>query len=40
MELVYTGLVNAVNHENVVRSIKLTGETIIPALHTDATTVG
>jgi hypothetical protein len=26
------------SHENVVRSIKLMGETLIPALHADAVT--
>lgn len=35
-ELIYTGFVNAMTHENVMRSIKLTGETLIPALHADA----
>jgi len=39
VELVYTGMVNAMSHENVVRSIKLTGEALIPALHAGATTV-
>jgi alkanesulfonate monooxygenase SsuD/methylene tetrahydromethanopterin reductase-like flavin-dependent oxidoreductase (luciferase family) len=39
VELIYTGFVNAMTHENVVRSIKLTGEAVIPALHADAATV-
>lgn len=38
-ELIYTGFSNAMSHENVVRSIKLTGETVIPALHSGAATV-
>jgi hypothetical protein len=28
------------SHENVVRSIKIMGETLIPALHADAVSVG
>jgi alkanesulfonate monooxygenase SsuD/methylene tetrahydromethanopterin reductase-like flavin-dependent oxidoreductase (luciferase family) len=39
VELVYTGFTNAMRHENVVRSIKLTGHSLIPALHADADTV-
>jgi len=33
------GVVNAMSHENVVRSIKLTGEAVIRALHAGAATV-
>ncbi len=33
VELIYTGFSNAMSHENVVRSIKITGEAVIPALH-------
>ncbi|MGH3248581.1 MAG: hypothetical protein ACRDOI_20590, partial [Trebonia sp.] len=39
VELIYTGFVNAMSHENVVRSIKLTGEAVIPAVHAGAATV-
>lgn len=39
VELIYTGFSNAMSHENVVRSIKLTGKALIPALHADAATV-
>jgi uncharacterized protein (UPF0128 family) len=39
VEFIYTGFVNAMSHENVVRSIKLTGEAVIPALHAGAATV-
>ncbi|WP_216896759.1 LLM class flavin-dependent oxidoreductase [Nocardia alni] len=39
MEFVYTGLINAMSHENVLRSIKLSGETILPALHSGTDTV-
>jgi alkanesulfonate monooxygenase SsuD/methylene tetrahydromethanopterin reductase-like flavin-dependent oxidoreductase (luciferase family) len=40
VELVVTGSAGALSHENVVRSIKLMGETLVPALHSDADTVG
>jgi alkanesulfonate monooxygenase SsuD/methylene tetrahydromethanopterin reductase-like flavin-dependent oxidoreductase (luciferase family) len=33
VELIVTGAAGAMSHENVVRSIKLMGETLIPALH-------
>jgi alkanesulfonate monooxygenase SsuD/methylene tetrahydromethanopterin reductase-like flavin-dependent oxidoreductase (luciferase family) len=35
VELIVTGTAGAMSHENVVRSIKLMGETLIPALHSD-----
>jgi hypothetical protein len=35
VELIVTGAAGAMSHENVVRSIKLMGETLIPALHAD-----
>jgi alkanesulfonate monooxygenase SsuD/methylene tetrahydromethanopterin reductase-like flavin-dependent oxidoreductase (luciferase family) len=38
IELIVTGAAAAMSHENVVRSIKLMGETLIPALHADAVT--
>lgn len=40
VELILTGFVNAMSHENVIRSTKLIGETLIPMLHADAATVG
>ena len=40
VELVVTGAAGAMSHENVVRSIKLTGETLVPALHADDDAVG
>ena len=39
VELIVTGAAGAMSHENVVRSIKLVGETLIPALHAPAVTV-
>jgi alkanesulfonate monooxygenase SsuD/methylene tetrahydromethanopterin reductase-like flavin-dependent oxidoreductase (luciferase family) len=36
VELIVTGAAGAMSHENVVRSIRLMGETLIPALHSDA----
>lgn len=33
VELLVTGAANAMSHENVIRSIKLIGQTLIPALH-------
>lgn len=40
VELIVTGAVNAMSHENVVRSIKLMGSTLLPALHADADSIG
>jgi alkanesulfonate monooxygenase SsuD/methylene tetrahydromethanopterin reductase-like flavin-dependent oxidoreductase (luciferase family) len=40
VELIITGAAAAMSHENVVRSIKIMGETLIPALHADAVSVG
>ena len=40
VELIVTGAAAAMDHENVMRSIKLMGETLIPALHADAVTAG
>jgi alkanesulfonate monooxygenase SsuD/methylene tetrahydromethanopterin reductase-like flavin-dependent oxidoreductase (luciferase family) len=40
VELIVTGSTNAMSHENVVRSIKLMGETLVPALHADAAVIG
>jgi alkanesulfonate monooxygenase SsuD/methylene tetrahydromethanopterin reductase-like flavin-dependent oxidoreductase (luciferase family) len=39
VEFFYHGFINAMSHENVIRSIKLTGQTLIPALHDGADTV-
>jgi hypothetical protein len=36
VELILTGFVNAMSHENVIRSTKLIGETLIPELHANA----
>ncbi len=38
VELNLTGGAGALSHENVMRSIKLMGETLLPALHADAAT--
>lgn len=35
LELLFTGVAGAMSHENVVRSIKLTGQSVLPALHAD-----
>jgi alkanesulfonate monooxygenase SsuD/methylene tetrahydromethanopterin reductase-like flavin-dependent oxidoreductase (luciferase family) len=40
VEVIVTGAAGAMSHENVVRSIKLMGETLVPALHADAISVG
>jgi alkanesulfonate monooxygenase SsuD/methylene tetrahydromethanopterin reductase-like flavin-dependent oxidoreductase (luciferase family) len=36
VELIVTGFVNAMTHENVMRSIEVMGDTLVPELHADS----